>query len=160
MEMAIQRPPAESNHPGPEPLNAESLGEDTGIEIRVSIESAEDIVTARQEGRALVQNLGFSTTQATLVATVISELARNIVLYAGTGEVILSKARNRQQIGIMIVARDEGPGIVDLKHALMSGYSTSGGLGLGLPGVKQIMDSFDIKSEPGRGTIVTTVMWL
>jgi len=158
--MAIKKTPADPTNPASEEAALEDFKEEVGFEIRVTIESVEDIVVARQEGRALVQSLGFSTTQATLIATAISELARNIVLYAITGEIILSKTVNGHQVGIVIIAKDHGPGIPDLKHALMSGYTTSGGLGLGLPGVKQIMNSFDIQSEPGKGTIVTTVMWL
>jgi len=133
---------------------------DVNFEIRIDIRSVDDIVTARQEGRALAKSLGFSPTEATLIATAISELARNILLYARTGEIVLSKVINGQHTGIIIIGKDEGPGILNLVHAMMSGYSTSGGLGLGLPGVKKIMDSFDISSEHGQGTTVTTIMWL
>lgn len=133
---------------------------DINFEISVEINSVDDIVTARQEGRSLAKSLGFSSTEATLIATAISELARNILLYARTGEIVLSKVINGQRIGIIIIGKDEGPGILNLVHAMMSGYSTSGGLGLGLPGVKKIMDSFDIVSEHGLGTTVTTIMWL
>jgi len=133
---------------------------DINFEIRIDIKSVDDIVTARQEGRALAKSLGFSPTEATLIATAISELARNILLYARTGEMVLSKVVNGQHTGIIITGKDEGPGILNLVHAMMSGYSTSGGLGLGLPGVKKIMDNFDISSEHGQGTTVTTIMWL
>lgn len=130
------------------------------IETKVSIVSVEDIVEARQKGRSLAQELGFSMTQSTLVATTISELARNIVLYAKRGEIILSRLNNESDIGIKITAVDNGPGIANVQHALMNGYSSSGGLGLGLPGVRQMVDEFDIKSRPGEGTQVVTVMWL
>lgn len=133
---------------------------DASFDIRVAIQSVEDIVIARQEGRALAKSMGFSSTEATLIATAISELARNIVLYAKSGEIVLSKIVQDQHIGIVIIGQDQGPGISNLTHAMMSGYSTSGGLGLGLPGVKKIMDSFDINSEEGQGTIVTAIMWL
>jgi len=133
---------------------------DAGIEIRITIETVEDIVIARQEGRALANSLGFSATDATLIATAISELARNIVLYAKTGEIMLSTTVQGERTGLVIIGKDNGPGIANLVHAMMNGYSTSGGLGLGLPGVKKIMDSFDISSEQGQGTVVTTIMWL
>jgi len=149
------------NDPRPaEMLIRQDYSADPDFEIRVTIQSVEDIVTARQEGRALSKSLGFSSTEATLIATAISELSRNILLYAKSGEIILSKVVQDKHTGIVIIGRDLGPGIPNLVHAMMSGYSTSGGLGLGLPGVKKIMDSFDIKSEHGQGTIVTTVMWL
>ncbi|MGH8198251.1 MAG: ATP-binding protein [Steroidobacteraceae bacterium] len=109
---------------------------------------------ARQKGRALAGELGFSTAQATLIAAVISELARNIIEYAGRGEIVL---RPDGAAGMIVSASDNGPGITDLQAALRSGYSTSGGLGLGLPGVRRIADSFEIESGPG-GTVVTLAM--
>lgn len=130
------------------------------VETKVTIKGVEDIVDARQKGRALAQELGFSMTQSTLIATAISELARNIVLYAKTGEIILARVTNDSHRGIIITAADKGPGIANIQHALMSGYSSSGGLGLGLPGVRQMVDEFDIKSRPGEGTQVTALMWL
>lgn len=130
------------------------------IEAKVTIKAVEDIVEARQKGRALAQELGFSMTQSTLVATAISELARNIVLYAKTGEIVLSRVSTEHDVGLIIHATDKGPGIANIQHALMSGYSSSGGLGLGLPGVRQMVDEFDIKSRPGEGTQVTALMWL
>lgn len=130
------------------------------VETRISIEGVEDIVEARQKGRSLAQELGFSMTQATLVATAISELARNIVLYAKSGEVVLAKISNDSHLGIVIIAEDKGPGIANVQHALMSGYSSSGGLGLGLPGVRQMVDEFEIRSQQGEGTQVTAIMWL
>ncbi|MFI5093489.1 MAG: anti-sigma regulatory factor [Candidatus Acidiferrum sp.] len=125
----------------------------------MAILSDQDIVRARQEGRALAIELGFSTGDATLIATAISELARNIVSYARRGEITLKviQASNRQ--GISILASDSGPGIRDIRQAMRDGFSTSGSLGLGLPGVRRLMDEFDIASEPGRGTIVTVKKW-
>jgi serine/threonine-protein kinase RsbT len=122
--------------------------------VRVPIRSATDLVDARQKGRALASELGFSIAQATLIAAVISELARNIVEYAGHGEISL---RPDGDSGMIVAARDEGPGIADLQAALKSGFSTSGGLGLGLPGVRRIADSFEIVSGP-TGTVVTLTM--
>jgi serine/threonine-protein kinase RsbT len=125
----------------------------------VSINSDQDIVTARQKGRALAIELGFSTGDATLVATSISELARNIVSYARRGEITLKMVRASNREGISIIASDSGPGIPDIRQAMRDGFSTSGSLGLGLPGVRRLMDEFEIASEPGRGTVVTVKKW-
>ena len=127
--------------------------------INVPIASDLDIVTARQQGRALALRLEYSSTDATLIATAISELARNIVRYAKRGEIVLTSANNGTTPGIVVVARDEGPGIPDISRAVAGGYSTSGGLGLGLSGVRRLMDEFEISSEPGRGTTVTVARW-
>ena len=118
-----------------------------------------DIVTARQRGRTLASERGYSVSDATLIATAISELARNIVLYARRGEIVLASANGGMTPGIIIVARDEGPGIADVSKAIVDGYSTSGGLGLGLSGVRRLMDEFEISSEPGKGTTVTIMLW-
>jgi serine/threonine-protein kinase RsbT len=128
-------------------------------ECTVPIHSERDIVLARQKGRALACELGFSVGNATLIATTISELARNIVSYAGKGEIAMSQVRVSDRTGITIVASDSGPGIADLTLALREGFSTSGGLGLGLPGTRRLMDEFDIDSQPGRGTIITVTKW-
>jgi serine/threonine-protein kinase RsbT len=130
-----------------------------GKEIRVPVSSDNDLVTARREGRVMAEQMGFSTSEATLVATAISELARNIVNYARNGEIHIRLIDNGSRRGITIVARDQGPGIADIKLAVQAGYSTSGGLGLGLPGVRRIMDDFDITSEPDRGTTITVTKW-
>ena len=118
-----------------------------------------DIVTARQWGRTLASQRGYSPTEATLIATAISELARNIVLYAKRGEIVLTSANDGARHGIVVVARDEGPGIADVSRAVTDGYSTSGGLGLGLSGVRRLVDEFEISSEPGKGTTVTIKRW-
>jgi serine/threonine-protein kinase RsbT len=128
-------------------------------EIRVAINSDQDIVSARQKGRLMATELGFSTGDATLIATAISELARNIVSYAGKGEIKLQEIQGSSQVGILVVASDAGPGIVDIRQALRDGYSTSGSLGLGLPGVRRLMDEFTITSQQGRGTIVAVKKW-
>lgn len=128
-------------------------------ELRVAINSDQDIVLARQKGRAMAMELGFSSGDATLVAAAISELARNIISYAGEGEIELNALRGSNGAGIRIIARDEGPGIRDIPQALRDGFSTSGSLGIGLPGVKRLMDEFAIDSLPGRGTIVTVKKW-
>lgn len=125
----------------------------------ISIDSDADIVAARQRGRQLAAELGFTLVQLTLVATAISELARNILLYAKHGEIIMRTVQNSDKPGIVVIARDEGPGIADLKQALQTGYSTSGSLGLGLPGVRRLMNEFEIHSELGKGTTVTVKKW-
>ncbi len=104
--------------------------------------------------------IGFAATDATLIATAISELARNIVMYAQKGEVMMRGVETAHSKGILIVARDNGPGIRSIQDVLRDGYSTSGGLGLGLPGVKRLMDEFAIESELRRGTTVTVKKWL
>lgn len=128
-------------------------------EIRVPIESDEDIVAARQKGRSMATTLSFSQTDTTLVATAISELARNIVSYARTGEIRLKLINGSARRGIQVIAHDEGPGIADVAAALRDGFSTSGSLGLGLPGVKRLVDEFHITSAENRGTTVTVKKW-
>jgi len=125
----------------------------------VAINSDQDIVAARQRGRALAGELGFSTTDSTLIATAISELARNIVSYARKGEITLKTIHGSSRHGILVVASDDGPGIPDVLQAMRDGFSTSGSLGLGLPGVRRLMDEFQITSQPGRGTTVTVKKW-
>lgn len=128
-------------------------------EIPVSIRSDQDIVLARQRGRSLAVDLGFSQGDATLIATAISELARNIVSYAGKGLVTICPLNSSSRKGILIIAMDEGPGIPDIVQAMRDGFSTSGSLGLGLPGVRRLMDEFEIKSSCGKGTTVTAKKW-
>ncbi len=148
------------------PLPAASLtdrqqiadGQSKGLNIPVV--KIADIVTARQCGRELAAECGFSSTDSTVIATVISELARNIVLYAREGEVVLSEFANNGRHGIKIISRDQGPGIADVERALMGGYSTSGGLGLGLYGVRRMSDEFRVETDAGKGTVVTVEKWL
>jgi serine/threonine-protein kinase RsbT len=128
-------------------------------EIRVVIHTDQDIVAARQKGRTLAVELGFSPGDATLIATAISELARNIVTYAGTGVVAIQGIQASGRQGILVVASDHGPGIVDIRQAMRDGFSTSGSLGLGLPGVRRLMDEFDLQSRVGRGTTVAVKKW-
>jgi serine/threonine-protein kinase RsbT len=140
-------------------LDRRSAGEDGEVRVRVTRDA--DVVTARQKGREVATRTGFSSTEATLVATVISELARNIVQFAERGEIMVCPVEQGGRAGVMIVARDVGPGIADVRSALQDGYSTyRGGLGLGLPGSRRLMDEFDIVSEPGKGTTVTMTKWL
>lgn len=127
---------------------------------RVPIHSVTDIVTARQTGRALAVELGFEGSDLTLIATAISEVARNIVEYARSGEIIFAPAHHGKKRGMMIIAQDEGPGIADVNLAMQYGYSTRKGLGVGLPGTKWLMEEFDIESKVGHGTKVTMKKWL
>jgi serine/threonine-protein kinase RsbT len=128
-------------------------------EIIVPVNADIDIVTARQKGRELARELGFTSTDLALIATAISELARNIILYANAGQIVLAVSENGTKRGIKVVARDDGPGIPDVERALEEGFSTSRSLGLGLSGVRRLMDEFDIVSEVGRGTTVTVKKW-
>ena len=128
-------------------------------EIRVPINSDQDIVLARQKGRAMAVDAGFSAVDSTLIATAISELARNIVSYARKGEIVLQTLKDSRRKGVLIIASDNGPGIPDLRLALRDGFSTSGSLGLGLPGVKRLVDEFQIASSIGQGTVVKVTKW-
>jgi len=129
-------------------------------DAEVSIDRELDVVVARQKGRELAAALGFSTTDQTLLATAISEIARNIIRYAGHGRVELRFVEANGRRGIEIVARDEGPGIADLELAMRDGYSTGNSLGVGLPGARRLVDDFEIVSTPGVGTTVTLKKWL
>jgi|ERR1041385_6772928 serine/threonine-protein kinase RsbT len=129
-------------------------------EIRVMIRSTVDIVMARQKGRELALQLGFDGSDLTVIATAISEVARNIVDHAKLGEVIIVPSEHGSKRGISIIARDEGPGIQDVDQAMQYGFSTNKGLGVGLPGAKWLMDEFDIATKVGEGTMVTMKKWL
>jgi serine/threonine-protein kinase RsbT len=128
-------------------------------EVRVAIEREADIVLARQAGRQLAASLGFSTTDQTLIATAISEVARNIVVYAVHGEIVLAETEDGDRVGIQVTAIDRGPGIDNKDHAMRDGFSTKNSLGLGLPGARRLMDDFDLDSEVGHGTTVTMRKW-
>ncbi|MGH8372265.1 MAG: anti-sigma regulatory factor [Gammaproteobacteria bacterium] len=144
--------------------NPPSTGKDTATvmenSITILIQAVKDIVIARQHGREMALTIGFSETDSTLIATIISELARNIVLYAQSGEIILDPITNHIKHGIIIISQDRGPGIPDVQRALMGGYSTSGGLGLGLCGVRRMVDEFHIDTGNKQGTTVTVKKWL
>jgi serine/threonine-protein kinase RsbT len=130
------------------------------VETVIPIASSADIVTARQLGRALAASLGFTGSDLTVIATAISELARNIIEYATTGAIVMTVSEKSGRLGITIVARDTGPGIADVTKALTAGYSTGQGLGVGLPGVRRLMDEFEIASRSGEGTSVTVRKWV
>jgi serine/threonine-protein kinase RsbT len=128
-------------------------------ETSIPVASDADMVPARAEGRALAEQLGFSRTDATLIATAISEVGRNILVHAGSGEITLSPLYEDGRCGLEVVARDEGPGISDVDAALRDGFGSRGGLGLGLPGARRLMDEFGIVSHLGAGTTVTMTKW-
>ena len=129
------------------------------LEDHVDIANDDDLIVARQNVRMLAEEIGFSSTDQTMLAAVVTELARNILDYARRGELLIHAIEGTGRRGIAIIARDQGPGIPNIKEALQASYSVAGGLGLGLRGVKGIMDSLDIVSAPGRGTTVTARKW-
>ncbi len=130
-----------------------------GQGLVVSIQTETDIYAVAQRTRFLSRGLGFSEADQVRVETVILELGRNIVLYAGEGEIIVQVVARRDRVGLQVRAIDRGPGIADMEQALQDGFSTSGRLGTGLGAVRRLMDEFHIESEIGRGTRVTAVKW-
>jgi serine/threonine-protein kinase RsbT len=131
-----------------------------GDEVRVAITTDADLVTARAEGRAMAERLGFPRPDPTLIATAISEVARNIVVHVGRGEIVLQALDEDARRGVLVIARDDGPGIWDVERAIQGYTNSSGpGLGLGLPGARRLMDEFELDSEPGTGTTVKMIKW-
>jgi serine/threonine-protein kinase RsbT len=130
-----------------------------GDELRCLIAADTDVVQARQAGRELAAELGFSAGDQTVIAAAISEIARNILMYAKRGEVRFTTVVDGTRPGLIVVAEDDGPGIRDVSRAMQDGYSTSGGLGLGLPGARRLMDEFEVVSAPGHGTRITMRKW-
>jgi len=128
-------------------------------QMRVAVSRDADIVTARQLGRDLATRAGFSGSDLTLIATAISEVARNIISYADNGEILLGLAAKDGRQGVLVVAQDDGPGIPDIDQAMLDGFSTGKSLGLGLPGARRLMDEFEIESEVGKGTTITMRKW-
>jgi serine/threonine-protein kinase RsbT len=129
-------------------------------EVAVPIRNDADVVAARRLGRSVAEEGGFGGADATMIATAISELARNILKYANEGEILVEPVQRNSQAGVAVVARDDGPGIADVGLAMQDGYSTASSLGLGLPGTRRLMDEFQIVSAPGSGTVVTAIKWL
>nr|WP_309234570.1 ATP-binding protein [Nocardia sp. XZ_19_385] len=126
----------------------------------IAVKVSGDIVIARQAGRELAEKLGFSLTDRTMISTAISEIARNITSYAGSGEVRLLVDERDGRQALVVQAEDQGPGIRDIARALDDGYSTGRGLGLGLPGARRLMDRLIIDSAPGRGTLIEMWKWV
>ena len=131
-------------------------------ETRLPIRGEDDIVASRQRAREAARELGFGAVDQSRIATAVSELTRNIVRYAidGHGEVIVGEvSRAARSAGIEIVVADEGPGIADVDQAMRDGFTSGGGMGMGLPGTRRLMDEMEIDSAPGRGTTVTIRKW-
>jgi len=129
-------------------------------ETRVAIHIDADIITARSVGRALAEKIGFTGSEPVIIATAISEIARNIIEYAKRGEIVVRPMHQGSRRGILVIAKDRGPGIADIELAMRDGYSTSRGSGLGLPGARRLMDEFNIDSKIGKGTTVTMKKWV
>lgn len=144
----------EPDVPGP------GMGAAGASEIRVRIRSSADIVAARQQGRILAALIGLSSSNLTMIATAISEVGRNIVEYTKEGEIAISLISHGSRKGVKVVASDEGPGIADIATVMRDGFSTSQGLGIGLPGARRLMDDFEIASELDKGTTITMKKWL
>jgi len=130
-----------------------------GIETRVRVHSDSDVVSARLTARELAAEAGISGSDLTVVATAVSEIARNIISYADHGEIVFTIVQKEGRAGLRMVATDHGPGIADIDLAMRDGYSTAKSLGFGLPGAKRLVDEFEIESEAGRGTTVVMTKW-
>jgi serine/threonine-protein kinase RsbT len=128
--------------------------------VVVDINNSDDIVAARKAGHQLALDLGFSLTDVTMIATAISEIARNITSYAGRGAVRVTVADREGRKALVVRAEDEGPGIADIERAMEDGYSTGRGLGMGLPGARRLMDRLIVESKVGRGTMVEMWKWV
>lgn len=142
--------------------NIELSGIRRGLEneMHIRIESDSDIVVAREKGRSIGKAVGFPSTDLTIIATAISEVARNILIFAKSGEIILGTSDQGERRCVTIIAEDKGPGIRDISLAMQDGFSTARGLGLGLPGTQRLMDEFRIMSSLGKGTTVTMKKWI
>src|SRR5882757_7789816 len=129
-------------------------------EVVVKIGNPDDIVAARKAGHQLALDLGFSLTDVTMIATAISEIARNITSYAGRGAVQVMVAERDGRKALVVRAEDDGPGIADIERAMEDGYSTGRGLGMGLPGARRLMDRLIVESTPGQGTKIEMWKWI
>jgi serine/threonine-protein kinase RsbT len=129
------------------------------IEATIPIQHDADVLTARKAARTVAVRLGFSSTDLALIATAISEIARNILVYAKRGEMTVEAVQEPVRRGLVVVARDDGPGIPDIAQAMQDGYSSGDGLGLGLPGARRLMDDFAIESKAGSGTTIVMKKW-
>jgi serine/threonine-protein kinase RsbT len=129
-------------------------------EILVDINKPDDIVDARKAGHQLAVDLGFSLTDVTMIATAISEIARNITSYAGRGAVRVAVQDREGRKALVVRAEDDGPGIADIERAMEDGYSTGRGLGLGLPGARRLMDRLIVESALGKGTVIEMWKWV
>lgn len=131
----------------------------TEIDETMPVRSSDDVVRVRQAVRSRAVSLGFSLVDQTKIVTAASEIARNTVEYGGGGTLRLELLRSGNRRGLRLTFADQGPGIADVGKAMADGYTTGGGLGLGLSGAKRLCNEFDIRSEPGHGTVVTLARW-
>jgi serine/threonine-protein kinase RsbT len=131
----------------------------SNIRVRISIVNDADVLAAGEQGRRLASRLDFSSTDITVIATAIIEVARNVLTYGQRGDLMLHLIQRRGRLGLAIVARDKGPGISNVRQALRDGSSGNGGRGLGLASAQRLMDEFRVRSEPGRGTTITMRKW-
>ncbi|MGE2817669.1 anti-sigma regulatory factor [Mycobacterium heidelbergense] len=129
-------------------------------DIVVDINNPDDIVAARKAGHDLALDLGFTLTDVTMIATAISEIARNITSYAGRGSIRVSVEDREGRKALVVCAEDDGPGIADIERALEDGYTTGRGLGMGLPGARRLMDRLVVESARGRGTVIEMWKWV
>lgn len=129
-------------------------------ERRIPISSDLDIVAARVEARNLAREMGFGLIDQARIATAVSELARNVVLYARSGQITLKRLTSNNREGLEIVCEDRGPGIEDIGSVMGEASMAARGAGKGLVGTKRLMDTFQIESHPGVGTTVTVCKWL
>jgi len=127
--------------------------------LTVAIQDEQGVVAVRQRARQVAAAVGFDAQDQTRIATAISEVARNIVVYAKNGEITIALVAKGARRGVRVIASDHGPGIRDIALAMRDGYSTTNSLGLGLPGAKRLMDDFEIESQPGVGTTITMAKW-
>lgn len=125
----------------------------------MTVASDADVLLARQTGRRIAEGVGFTGSDLTMISTAISELARNIIRYAVKGEVVVAPLVEGSRVGVLVIARDNGPGIRDLDLAMRDGYTTGSGMGLGLPGARRLMDEFAISSQLAEGTTVVMKKW-
>ena len=128
--------------------------------IRIPVRNETGIAWSVMEARKAAKAIGFDENICQMIATAVSELANNIIKYAGRGEIRLGRFTAGRRVGMEVTARDKGPGIEDIERAMADHYSSGGTLGLGLPGVKRMMDEFELTSEPGQRTTVTIRKWL
>lgn len=127
--------------------------------VEMPLGNEHDIVLARQAVRRTAQEVGLSLVDQTKLVTAASELARNALIHGGGGQMILEVLRGEQRTGVQITFVDQGPGIPNLDLAMSDGWTSGGGLGMGLPGARRLVNEFDLKTAPGAGTRITVVRW-
>ncbi|WP_234003869.1 MULTISPECIES: anti-sigma regulatory factor [unclassified Nocardiopsis] len=136
------------------------MSADERTDLSLPVRNDADLMTVRQRVRGLAQDLGFGLVQQTKLVTAASELARNTLVHGGGGYVTVEAVTDGGGgDGVTLVFTDQGPGIADVDRALDDGYSTAGGLGMGLSGSKRLVDDFSVRTAPGEGTAVTITLW-